>query len=287
MKRILLAIDRGAASWEATRLVVHMAPGLKAPVTVLSVLVPGMLGREVKDQREREYQAARVLVDDVVEELAMAGVTAKGEVHSSNSDGVAGAIVATATRFGADLIVMGSRARGELTSLLLGSVSHKVAMSADCPVVIVPRGAMATLMPRRIVLVIDGEGDTEKPLAVTAALAQAAKASVEVVCVGHTLGDLDQPAGSAPSAQPDEAALAAAVSTLEKAGVEVQSRLIDNVRGLAPEIAREVLASGMDLIIIGSRSMGWIGGDAAAGTAESVIRRTHRPVVVAPAGRRK
>jgi len=119
MKRILLAIDRGAASWEATRLVVHMAPGLKASVTVLNVLVPGMLGREVKDQREREYRAAQVLVDDVVEELVMAGVRAKGEVHSSNPDGVACAIVSTATRFGADLIVMGSRARGDAVVLIV------------------------------------------------------------------------------------------------------------------------------------------------------------------------
>ena len=56
--------------------------------------------------------------------------------------------------------------------------------------------------------------------------------------------------------------------------------MIDNVRGLAPEIAREVMATGADMIVIGSRAMGWIGGDVTAGAAESVIHRTRRPVVV-------
>ena len=286
MKHILLAIDRGAASWEATRLAVHMAPKLKAPITVLTVLVPEGQRGESKDQREREYAAAHELVDDAVKELLAAGVKAKGEVRSCNPGEVAGEILATAIRLGADLIVMGSRARGELTGLLLGSVSHKVAMDADCPVVIVPTGAMTRLTPRRILLVIDGEGDTQKPVAATAALARAAKASVVVVCVGHTLGDTDHTAESALAANPDEAAVAAAVSALEKAGVEVQSRMIDNVRGLAPEIAREVMATGADMIVIGSRAMGWISGDITAGTAESVIHRTQRPVVVAPSRRR-
>ena len=285
MKHILLAIDRGAASWEATRLAVHMAPKLKAPITVLTVLVPEGQRGESKDQREREYAAAHELVDDAVKDLLAAGVKAKGEVRSCNPGEVAGEILATAIRLSADLIVMGSRARGELTGLLLGSVSHKVAMDADCPVVIVPTGA-TRLTPRRILLVIDGEGDTQKPVAATAALARAAKASVVVVCVGRTLGDTDHTAEFALAANPDEAAVAAAVSALEKAGLEVQSRMIDNVRGLAPEIAREVMATGADMIVIGSRAMGWISSDITAGTAESVIHRTQRPVVVAPSRRR-
>jgi nucleotide-binding universal stress UspA family protein len=286
VKHILLAIDRGAPSWEATRLAVHLAPKLNAPVTVLSVLVPETRRRDAEDQRRREYEVVRELVDDVVKELVVARVKANGEVRSGKRHEVAGEILGTATRLGADMILMGSRARGELTGLLLGSVSHTVAIGALCPVVIVPTGAMAKLTPRRIVLVINGEGDPERPVAATAELARALKATVEVVCVGRTLGDVVEPGESWSNANPDEAAVAGALAVLKKAGVEVRSRMIDNRRGLAPEIAREVISTGADMIVLGTRTLGWEGGDIAAGAAEAVMHRTRRPVVIAPSRRR-
>jgi nucleotide-binding universal stress UspA family protein len=286
VKQVLLAIDRGAPSWEATRLALHLAPKLKTSVTVLSLLVPEPRKRGAKDQRRREFDVVRELVDDVVKELVMARVKANGEVRSCKRQEVAGEILATAARVGADLILMGSRARGELTGLLLGSVSHAVAMSALCPVVIVPAGATTKLNPRRIVLVIDGEGDPERPVSAAAELARAVEASVEVVCVGHTLGDILEPAASPSTADPDEAAVERAVVSLKTAGLEVRSRMIDNRRGLAPEVAREVLATGGDMIVLGTRTLGWVGGDVSAGAAEAVVRRTRRPVVIAPSRRR-
>jgi nucleotide-binding universal stress UspA family protein len=285
MKRILLAIDRSAQSWEATRLVIHMAPKLKAPVSVLSIVVPGPRSRQAKDQRRREFDVVSELVDDVVKELVVAGVRAKGEVRSCKPKEVAGEILGSATRLEADLIVMGCRARGELTGLLLGSVSHEVAMRAGRPVVIVPTGAMTKLTPRRIVLVIDGEGDPGRPVAVTVELARALKAAVEVVCVGRTLGDAAEPAQTGSPTNPDEEAVARVTATLKSARLEVKSRMIDNRRGFAPEVAQEVMATGADMVVIGARQLGWVTGDIAAGAAEAVIHRTHRPVVVAPSGR--
>jgi nucleotide-binding universal stress UspA family protein len=38
-----------------------------------------------------------------------------------------------------DLLVVGTRGRGEFAGLVLGSVSHAVSLRAPCPVVIVPR----------------------------------------------------------------------------------------------------------------------------------------------------
>jgi nucleotide-binding universal stress UspA family protein len=286
MKHMLLAIDRGAPSWEATRLAVHLAPKLKTRVSVLSVLVPGPQRREAKDQRGREYDAVRELVDDVVKELVAAGVKATGEVRSSKPKNVAGEILGSATRLGADLIVMGSRARGELTGLLLGSVSDEVAMGTLCPVVIVPTGAMTKLTPRRIVVVIDGEGEPGPAVAVTVAIGRALKAAVEVVCVGRTFVYSAEQAKSSAAANPDEEAVAIAAAAIKKAGLQVRTHMIDNQRGFAPELAREVMATGADMIIIGSRALGWLGGDIAAGAADAVIHRTHRPVVVAPSRRR-
>jgi nucleotide-binding universal stress UspA family protein len=284
MKHILLAIDRSAPSWEATRLLVHMAPRLEAPVTVLSV-VPEKARAEADDNR-REYEAVRDLVDDVVKQLVKAGARAKGEVRSSKPKEVAREILDAASRVHADLVVMGGRARGELTGLLLGSVSHQVAMRAGRPVVIVPAAAGSKVTPRRIVLVIDGEGDMERPLTATAELAHALKASVEVVCVGRTLGDEVESTQTPPVLNPDEQALANAAAALKKARVRVQSRMIENRHGFAPQIASEVMATGADMVVIAARAIGWVEGDIAAGAGEAVLRRTHRPVVIAPARRR-
>ncbi|MBV8195773.1 MAG: universal stress protein [Candidatus Dormibacteraeota bacterium] len=43
-----------------------------------------------------------------------------------------------ATEREADLIVVGSRGRGHLRGMFLGSVSHALALHAPCPVVIIP-----------------------------------------------------------------------------------------------------------------------------------------------------
>ena len=285
MKRILLAIDRSAPSWEATRLLLHMAPRLDAPVTVLSV-VPETGRTGADDRRRREHEAERDLVDDIVKQLVTAGVRAKGEVRSCKPREVAREILTTASRVHADLIVMGGRARGELTGLLLGSVSHQVAMGAGRPVVIVPAAAGSKVILRRIVLVIDGEGDMEQPLTATAELAHALKASVEVVCVSRTLGDDVESDQTPPAANPDEIALSKAAAALRKERVRVESRMIENRHGFAPQIASEVMTTGADMVVIGARAIGWIGGDIAAGAGEAVLRRIHRPVVIAPARRR-
>jgi nucleotide-binding universal stress UspA family protein len=266
---------------------VRLAPKLNTSVTVLTLLVPEARKRDAGGQRRREFEAARELVDDVVKELVMTQVRANGEVRSCKRREVAGEILGAAVRVGADLILMGSRARGELTGLLLGSVSHEVAMGALCPVVIVPAGATTNLTPWRLVLVIDGEGDPERPVAATAELARALDASVEVVCVGHTLGDASELAEPPSTADPDEAAVAGAVATLKSAGLEVRSRMIDNRRGLAPEVAREVFATGAGMTVLGTRALGWVSGDVSAGAAEAVIQRTRRPVVIAPSRRRR
>jgi nucleotide-binding universal stress UspA family protein len=286
MKHILLAIDRGAPSWEATRMAIHIAPGLKAPVTVFSSVVASRPRIELKHRATREYEAVRELVDDVVNDLVRAGARAKGEVRSCMRGDVAREILTAATRSHADLILMGGRARGELTGVLFGSVSHQVAMGAECPVVIVPAGAATMATPRLIVLVIDGEGDPSRPLAATAELARTLEAAVEVVCIGHTLGDLDTPALPPSRDRHDEEAVEKAVATLKRAGVKARSRMIENRRGFAPEIAREVTAIGADMVVIGTRPIGLVGGDVGAGAAEAVIRRIHRPVVVAASRQR-
>jgi nucleotide-binding universal stress UspA family protein len=63
------------------------------------------------------------------------------------------AIVRTAERRKADLIVMGSRGLTDVRGFLLGSVSRKVVMHAGCPVLLIKRRVPVL---RRIVVAVDG-----------------------------------------------------------------------------------------------------------------------------------
>jgi nucleotide-binding universal stress UspA family protein len=80
---------------------------------------------------------ARTLVDDAVQKLTDAGVKATGLMLESVFGYAAREIIAEAKNTDADVIVMGSRGRGDLAGLLVGSTAHKVIQLADRPVLVV------------------------------------------------------------------------------------------------------------------------------------------------------
>ena len=90
-------------------------------------LVPPLVSLEqIRDE-------AQSLLDGVV-----TGVRGEGtRIHARLYEGGAARCLVEAAA-GASLLVVGSRGRGGVTELLLGSVSHQVAQHAPCPVVIVP-----------------------------------------------------------------------------------------------------------------------------------------------------
>jgi nucleotide-binding universal stress UspA family protein len=65
------------------------------------------------------------------------GVKAHGEVRNTIFGLAAREIVNDAIEVDADVIVMGSRGRGDLAGLLLGSTAHKVIHLSDRPVLVV------------------------------------------------------------------------------------------------------------------------------------------------------
>ncbi len=84
---------------------------------------------------ETESEAAEV-VEATVFELRMAGIASSGQVRPALVGRVAQEIVAEATEWGADLIVLGFPRRGELATRLFGSVTLRVLEHAPCPVLV-------------------------------------------------------------------------------------------------------------------------------------------------------
>jgi nucleotide-binding universal stress UspA family protein len=82
-------------------------------------------------------EEARAVVDAAVQKLTSAGVTAHAEITHTVYGYAAREIVSLADAHDAGVIVMGSRGRGDLAGLLVGSTAHKVIHLADRPVVVV------------------------------------------------------------------------------------------------------------------------------------------------------
>lgn len=141
--KVLLAIDGSQGSLTAirhtgrrpwpdgseVRLIIVDAP-LGAPM--LGHHSPTAYDTFVSDQRaeaERALHAGETLLRSLVPDIAISSALLEGSPASE--------IVAEATRWEADLIMLGSRGRSVIKSILLGSVSLEVVHNAPCSVEIV------------------------------------------------------------------------------------------------------------------------------------------------------
>jgi nucleotide-binding universal stress UspA family protein len=134
-ERLLVAVDHSEVSDRVIAAARDIALLSKGKVWVLHL-------------REREWdrvgltptesdQEARAAVTQGVEALIQAGVDAQGEVREALHGHAAREIVEDAKKHDAGVIVMGSRGRGDLAGLVLGSTAHKVIHLTDRPVLVV------------------------------------------------------------------------------------------------------------------------------------------------------
>jgi nucleotide-binding universal stress UspA family protein len=144
--KILIAVDGSECSDAAINEILHRPWPPKTEVRAITAFeVPVMVGIEpwaaspnYFEQLEKAVRTgARATVDQALEKLkpiANEMLTISGAAI----EGAPGqAIVEEAERWGADLIVMGSRGLGTWNRLLLGSVSSNVVHHAKCSVEIV------------------------------------------------------------------------------------------------------------------------------------------------------
>ena len=96
------------------------------------------------DAPEREAKIRRQ-----VEEIRAEGIPATLRLSTGFAGRSADAIAGAARELGADVIVVGTRGRGPVASLLVGSVTQRLLHSAPCPLLAVPRGAATHRRRRR------------------------------------------------------------------------------------------------------------------------------------------
>ena len=132
MRRILVAVAGGDDVKPATDAAITVAATVPAQALVLHV-AQALFGPEGFAYIE-STEAISECVADAVRRLAEARIPAETRVLKAGP--VATSIIATATQWNADLIVVGSSRMRDLASLVLGSVSHQLLHSAEMPVLI-------------------------------------------------------------------------------------------------------------------------------------------------------
>ncbi len=142
--KILLAIDDSPYSREATRTLLAQFRTLDSEVRVLSVVepismyvsadaFPHFVPQVEEIEEDRKNQAAD-LVNQVTKQLGEAGFETSELVDFGDAKTK---IIENATKWSADLIVVGSHGWKGFNRFLLGSVSEAVARHAPCSVEIV------------------------------------------------------------------------------------------------------------------------------------------------------
>jgi nucleotide-binding universal stress UspA family protein len=135
--KILVAIDHSEISDRVLTAARDLAVLSKGEVWVLHLREHEVLPKTGMTLADESIDEASASVAAAVGKLAAAGVTAHGDVGTTVFGYAARSIVDDAIEHDVDVIVMGSRGRGDLAGLVLGSTAHKVIHLTDRPVLIV------------------------------------------------------------------------------------------------------------------------------------------------------
>ncbi len=143
-KKMLLATDGSPDAKVALKYARDLALRDDAQVFVVYAFeaLPPFLDPSGRDELvRRQTIEGETVAGEAVQELQEAGVEVITDIREGPAADV---ILRVAEARQPDLIVMGSRGRGQVASLLLGNVSHRVLAHAQVPVLIVratPEGA--------------------------------------------------------------------------------------------------------------------------------------------------
>lgn len=181
-----------------------------------------------------------------------------------------------------DLIVLGSPHRGAVGRALLGSVAQGVLHGSPIPVVVAPHGYAGKRHgpPHRIAVAYDGSAEAEMALGTATAMARKSGALTELITVTTAFPPSPGLAGfrmDDPRMTPEQVL----AQGREAAGDEVPLR--------ARELYEVSVAAGLaegsdnaDLIVIGSRSYGFLARVMVGSVSTELIHSASCPVLVVP-----
>lgn len=144
--RILVAVDESDTSRHALQQVIELARKLSASVRMVHVVDMSWLsiGPEIAIDTAALIAARRDVGEKVIaaarDAAQLAGFEAEAGLVETETpiQQVAEAIAKEATRWGADLVVLGTHGRRGFQHLMLGSVAEQMVRRSSVPVLLIP-----------------------------------------------------------------------------------------------------------------------------------------------------
>ena len=134
MRMILVATDGSVCGQQAEDEGVKLAVATGARMVFVHVQPQIDSSRYQPGEVSEQTEESHSLLDRALAKALQAGVDAESEIVEGNP---AREIVDAAKLRGADMIIVGSRGLGKISSMFIGSVSRDVLSEADRPVLIV------------------------------------------------------------------------------------------------------------------------------------------------------
>ena len=196
------------------------------------------------------------------------------------------AILGEAQRWGADLIVVGSRGHSTIVAMLIGSVSQELLDASDIPVLVARRPNV-----RRVVVGVDPTGSSDEAVALLLTHRLFGAASVKVVSVvaphypwwagvsaaeGAAATELFEAHEAAENAT--RKAIETAVAALQGHGAEVTGESHDGM--VADELERSIAAWDADIAVVGSRRRRAIEALVLGSVARNILHKAPSSVLV-------
>ena len=264
--QVLIAFDSSAGAEEALALAGAIRWPGGSTLRIVTVIEPPVLymgpqlggGSIPPPQIDEDLTAyAREHVSEAAHKLRSEGRTVEGVVLHGRP---ATALVDEATRSGADLVICGSRGHGQISSLLLGSVSAELVDHGPCPVLVARNASIG-----RIVFATDGSEASAAAEALLTTWSIFEGMPVEVVSVADVVEPwhtgiaptmhaqvLEAHAKDLADAKTEHARIAEeTVARVRAAGREASTEV--RTGDAAAEIIAATEESSADLVVVGSR----------------------------------
>jgi nucleotide-binding universal stress UspA family protein len=281
--RILFATDGSRDADLATTTAVGLARTTGSELHVVTVAEEFPHYDAYEPLARRSQQLAQAVLDKQLRRIVSLG---GGTVDRNylRIGTAAEEVVSLAEEVGARLVVLGSRGRGRIRRLAMGSVSDAVVSHAHCPVLVVRWKPV--VFPAKILLATDGSEEAALAAQTAADLAQRTDSELHLVTVAAEYPYVYEAYYNVGRTEEVERPRQEARETLDEqtrkvteAGASVAKTHL-RVGAADEEIVVLAEEQGTDLIVAGSRGLGGIRRSLMGSVSDSVVRHAHCPVMV-------